>query len=68
MKVKKLMASLMHELTEVEIYTGNMTLITRMDPDIFLADYAECRVKKFWLYTFEDELGLIETTLEIILW
>lgn len=66
MKVKKLMDALMYELTEVEIYTENMTLITRMDPDTFLMDYAECKVKKFWLYTFEDYLGLFETVLEVI--
>ena len=67
MKVKKLMATLMYKPAGVEIYTENMTLITRMDPDVFLVDYAECKVKKFWLYTFEDELELIETTLEVIL-
>lgn len=65
MKVKTLLAAMMHDFDEAEIYTDNMTLITRVKPGTLKNVYGDWKVKKFWIYVDEENDG--QTTLEIIL-
>lgn len=63
MKVKTLVAAMMDEFDEAEIYTNNMVLMSKMSPDTLKTVYGDFKVKKFRIYVDEDGL----TTLELIL-
>lgn len=62
MKVKTLLATLAYDIDEVEIYTQNWDLLTRMTPDTLANEYRDMKVLKFWIYGYPDE-----TVLEIVL-
>lgn len=63
MKVKTLVAAMMQEFDEAELYTDRMDLMNKMSPETLAEVYGDFKVKKFWI--FEDEDGL--TILEIVL-
>lgn len=61
MKIKTLVKALLSPVDEVEMYTRNYELVSKMSQDTLLSEYGDCRVDKFWVYI--DRGGLI--TLEV---
>lgn len=59
MKVKTLLSSMMYSVDEVEWYTDNMQLISRMCPDTLMSEYGNRVVKRFWI-TVYDNMTILE--------
>lgn len=63
MKVKTLVAAMMQEFDEAELYTDSMDLMSKMSPETLRDIYGDSKVKKFWIFVDEDGM----TTLEVVL-
>lgn len=63
MKVKTLVAAMMDEFDEAEIYTSSMVLISKMLPETLMDVYGDFKVKKFRVYVDEDGLTILELIL-----
>ena len=63
MKVRTLMTAMMYSFDEVELYTDNMDLMSRMSPETLRDVYGDCKVKRFWIYIDEDGLTILELIL-----
>ena len=65
MKVKTLLDAMAYMVDEIELYNNawNWIPLGRMDPEAFAKEYADSKVRKFWIYnTYSDR-----TILEIVL-